>query len=175
MKKILIISTNEICTNPRLIKSTDFFLNKKCHVTIINTIYGTRANITNEAFLNTRKVNYIENNINKLTLVSKIRWFYVSIVHSFFIILRRNLNPSFIFPFILNKGLINICIPKENFDIILINLVDNLPFASLIKKKQKNKPLLIYDSQEYFVGQYSCYDVLKYNWVVEAEKDIYNT
>jgi glycosyltransferase involved in cell wall biosynthesis len=56
---------------------------------------------------------------------------------------------------------------KQNFDYILINLVDTLPFAVGIAQKTGAK--VIYDSQEYFKGQYAQLSLQQYNWVKKAE------
>jgi glycosyltransferase involved in cell wall biosynthesis len=48
-----------------------------------------------------------------------------------------------------------------------VNLVDSLPFAISLARKTGAK--VVYDSQEYFKGQYSVMAELSYNWVVKAE------
>ncbi|MCC6690617.1 MAG: glycosyltransferase [Bacteroidia bacterium] len=56
---------------------------------------------------------------------------------------------------------------NNNFDYILIHLVDTLPLAVKLKKRMGAK--LIYDSQEYFKGQYAKYQKDMKDWVVLAE------
>jgi len=172
MLKVLIISLNEICFNPRLIKAADFLLEKNADITVFNPLVGmTDANFYN-SFVQRRNWKIIRNDISKFSTKSKLRWFFISILWKFFIQIFKlfpNLKTN---RYILNKGLIGakkkLC--KEKFDVILINLVHNLPFAVDLKKKNKGS-ILIYDSQEFFTGQYATAPELEKNWVNLMEKN----
>ena len=170
MKNILVISPSEICYHPRLVKAVDFYLQKGCTVTIVNTITGSAPVKIYREFYSNRLVGCIELNIDKRSKKSKIRWAFNSMLQLLLIKNWKYLHIPILFPYILNKGLIGISNIKGDYDVIHINLVDTLPLASKIKRKQKNKAALIYDSQEYFTGQYAKYAKEKYNWVAKAEK-----
>jgi glycosyltransferase involved in cell wall biosynthesis len=168
--RILIISNNEISYNPRLLKAADYFSQKGAKVFVFNPIVGIGTEeVYNDATAN-KGWQLFENNISKRTFSSKVKWFYVSIIQSLSRKLYKYAGIRFINDAFLNKGLIGHSIDvKKNYDFILINLVDNLPFAVKLKKKTGAK--IIYDSQEYFVGQYQKYDPIQLKWVMEAEKE----
>ena len=171
--RILIISNNEISYNPRLLKAADYFSQKGAEVFVFNPIVGIGTEeVYNDATAN-KGWQLFENNISKRTFSSKVKWFYVSIIQSLSRKLYKHAGIRFMHDAFLNKGLIGHSIDvNKNYDFILINLVDNLPFAVKLKKKTGAK--IIYDSQEYFVGQYQKYDPIQLKWVMEAEKENIN-
>jgi len=166
--KILILAPNEICYNPRLLKAADYFLDKGCEVTVFNPITGiAKPEVYQHAVLG-KKWNLIEYDISKRNLFSLTNWIYASVVNKIISFLWKKFGSTIGFKYYLNKGLIGAGKkPAGDFDFMLINLVDNLPFASMLK--QKNGAKLIYDSQEYFKGQYAKYSKPLRDWVVRAE------
>lgn len=170
MKEILVISPSEICYHPRLIKAIDFFIAHECNITVYNTITGAAPKDIYLDFFKNRNVNCFENNINKQSINSKFKWFLISSLHLILNLLWGKFGIKFFFPYIHNKGTIGLIRAPKHFDIILINLVDVLPLAVKIKSKQKEPSILVYDSQEFFIGQYAKYDISKLNWVIYAER-----
>lgn len=168
--KLLIISNNEICYNPRLLKAADYFFEKDVEVDVFNPITGAAdSTIYNEIKLNSQW-SILENDISKKTFVSAFKWALVSSIHKGLQYFWNYFKLKIAFKFYLNKGLIfNNINPKTKYDYILINLVDNLPFA--IWLAEKNGAKIIYDSQEYFVGQYQKYSKELLDWVKRAERD----
>lgn len=171
--KILIISNHEIFYNARLLKAADYFAGKGAEVYVFNPITGFT---TREIYDNLKKGKswiFKESDISKRDLASKCRWLYVSILNKIIYEGWKKFRWSFQFDKVFNKGLISNSIDKGiKYDYILINLVDNLPYAAKVKKATGAK--IIYDSQEHFVGQYKKYPVEQKDWVVKAEKDFIN-
>lgn len=168
--RILIISCNEICYNARLLKAADFFSAKGCGVTVFNPVTGiASAEVYHNAIAN-KNWDIIENDISKRSVPSYFRWLYVSIVNKIISYLWNKFRLRFGFTYYMNKGLFGS--PKKlraDFDFILIHLVDSLPLAVELKKKSGAR--LIYDSQEYFRGQYNKYDTSLRDWVHRAEPE----
>ena len=167
--RILIISKNEICYNPRLLKAADYFSEKGCEVEIYNPIVGIATKAIYDESIQGKNWKLIENDISKRSNLSKAKWLFVSLLHSYRSKVYIKSNGKKTFNAFLNKGLLfNNIDRNRRYDWILINLVDNLPFAAELKKTTGAK--LIYDSQEYFVGQYQKYAKSELDWVIAAEK-----
>jgi len=168
--KILILSNNEICYNPRLLKAADFFSDKGCQVTVFNPVTGIASETVYRKVISGKNWEILENDISKRKWASRFRWLFVSILHKCISFQWNVFRSSIGFNYYLNKGLLRAS-PKlmSPVDFILINLVDNLPFAAGLKKKTGGR--LIYDSQEYFKGQYTKYVVPLRDWVNKAEPD----
>lgn len=170
-KSILFISCYEIAYNPRLVKAADFYEKEGWKVHILTPITGLVQKDVYNNFINSRNWDVIEIDISKRTLPSKLLWLYVSIAHSLLKLLYKNFNWSSINTKLLNKALLGIPARKiPKCDIVYINLVNNLKYASRLKHKGYFKQL-IYDSQEFFTGQYSNSNSYEKKWVLEVEKD----
>lgn len=168
--KVLIICNNEICYNPRLLKAADYLSAKGVEVHIFNPVTGAASQkIYNDVKQNS-PWKIIENDISKRTKLSYYKWAYVSILHKLYTQLWDKYGYRPAFAKYMNKGLIlnNINL-NGKYDFIMVNLVDNLPYAAKVKQRSGGK--IIYDSQEYFVGQYQKYEKEKLNWVTKAERD----
>ena len=169
MKKVLLISNNEICYNARLLKAADFFHNNNFEVTVFNGVTGLASREIYVDIKKSRPWRIIENDISKGDFKSKYKWLITSLLHKFIEFSVDNMKLSFWKAYYLNKSLLlRPKLTKERYDFILIHLVDNLPFA--VKLKNKNNAQIIYDNQEYFVGQYAAFELEKYNWVKEVQK-----
>ena len=168
MKKILLICHNEICYNPRLLKAADFFYANGWEVTVFNPLIGIGSKETYESIKESRPWRVIENDISRHTTLSKIKWLVVSVFHKFAVFTVDRLNWTFLQDYYLNKGLLLTPNLGTSYDVVLVHLIDNLPFAMRFKRKDNSK--VIYDSQEYFVGQYAAFEKNKLKWVVENEK-----
>lgn len=167
--KILVISNNELCYNPRLLKAADYFSGKGADVTIYNPITGIASQSLYDQAVKNKGWRIIENDISKRDFSSYINWLRIGLIHKVYSVLWNKFKFNAVFDKQFNKGLIgnkiNTTLP---FDYVLINLVDNLPFACKIKQSTGAK--ILYDSQEYFVGQYQKYSREKLAWVIRAEK-----
>lgn len=169
MKRILLLSHSEICYNARLLKAADFFYSQGWEVTVFNPIIGLASRDTYDAIVNSRPWKVVENDISKRTFASKLKWLLVSLLHKLVVLSVELLNWKFFQDYYLNKGLILAPSFNHNFDVVLVHLIDNLPFATRFKKKYGTE--IIYDSQEYFTGQYEAFDPKHAKWVKENEKE----
>lgn len=166
--KILLISHSEICYNARLLKAADYFHSKGWDVTVFNPVVGLASEATYRNFLATRTWKVIENDISKRSVRSWIKWFLVSVTHVFVRFTVEKLNVNIWNDYYLNKGLLFAPSMGSNYSIVLVHLIDNLSFAMRFKRRDGTK--VIYDSQEYFVGQYDAFDPKHSKWVKENEK-----
>lgn len=167
--KVLIISKNEISYNPRLLKAADFFSDQNCSVTIFNPLTGLASKEIYNSTIIGKNWEVIENDIRKDKLTNSFNWLYVSVTHKILFLVYKVFKSGYVFERLYNKGLIGNKISlRTKYDYVYINLVDNLPFAAKIKKRTRCK--IIYDSQEYFVGQYKKYDKDSFDWVVKSER-----
>ncbi len=167
--KILLISNYEFCYNPRLLKAALFFENKGADISILSPNRGMIENDqVYQHFKTTKSWEIIENNISKDTFSSKLKWICTGLVNKLYLALWKR-NVSIGFTKVFNKGLIGISHKLKTYDIIIINLIDNLPFAVELAKKNNSK--IIYDSQEFFIGQYQHDQPHIKNWVNKAEKN----
>lgn len=167
--KILILVQSEVCYHPRLLKAGDFFYANNCEVFLYNTIIGLAKPDIYKSVIEKRKWQFFETDISKSNTVSKFKWLISSLffkLNNFianktgnYLSFNHGLTKSFLF--FPSK------LKKQQFDFILINLVDALPFATTLAKKTGAK--VIYDSQEYFKGQYAEFSLQQYNWVKKAE------
>jgi len=167
--KVLMICNNEISYNPRLLKAADFLSEKNVEVVVYNPVLGIGSANVYEQTIAGKNWRIIENDLRKNKSSSYRKWAFVSVVHKITSTLWNKFRWKIGFDRYLNKGLyLNKINFKEKFDYIYINLVDNLPFA--VKLKRATGAKIIYDSQEYFVGQYQKYGKNERDWVTEAER-----
>lgn len=172
MPRVLLISNNEICYNARLLKAADFLSSKNWQVDVFNAVTGIASEQVYKDVLKNRKWNIIENDISKRNIITKFRWFTNGLIFKGIKIIRDQLKLDVYNEYYLNKGLILRPSFKKNYDVIVVHLIDNLPFA--VKLKVKMNALLVYDSQEYFVGQYAAFKKSEYEWVKKNEKKYIN-
>jgi glycosyltransferase involved in cell wall biosynthesis len=168
--RILLISSNEICYNTRLLKAADYFSEQGCIVCVFNPITGIATeSVYRNAILNKNWI-LMENDISKRNFSSWLRWLYISIINRSIGFLWNHFRLKIGFKYYMNKGLWGAYKKiSGKFDFILIHLVDNLPFAAYLKKRTGAR--LIYDSQEYFSGQYNKYAKNLKDWVALAESE----
>jgi glycosyltransferase involved in cell wall biosynthesis len=166
--KVLIISNNEICYNPRLLKAADYLTAKNVEVVVFNPIIGIADEDTYRRTIQNRPYRVIEFDISKRNFSSKLRWLWVSIIFGFMRFFWDRFRLKWGFKYYMNRGLFGFREKyAEGCQFIVINLVDNLPMAAMIKGKYKAR--IIYDSQEYFRGQYSNDPDSLRSWVEKAE------
>ncbi len=167
MKKILLISHSEICYNARLLKAADYFHDHGWEVTVFNPIVGLASKKVYQSFIASRDWKVIENDISKRSFLSTVKWFLLSMVHRLITLMIDNLNIEWFHEYYLNKGLLFSPSMGRDYDVVQVHLIDNLPYAMRFKRKYGSK--VIYDSQEYFVGQYAAFDPKHAKWVKENE------
>ncbi|MGN6415921.1 MAG: glycosyltransferase [Pseudobacter sp.] len=167
--KVLLISPSEISYNPRLLKAADFLHGKGAEVTVYNTLTGLTTKEIQEGVKGSRKWRLVEVDISKRSQGSRFNWLYSSLVSRFGFEMFKRFRSRLFFKHVLNKGyvLFPSALKNEKFDYIIIHLVDTLPLAVEIKKKTGAR--IVYDSQEYFVGQYHFSSVVARDWVIAAE------
>jgi glycosyltransferase involved in cell wall biosynthesis len=153
--KVLIISINEICYIPRLIKAADYFKSKGASITVFNPVIGFGLPETYKSFKDRKKDwTIIESDISKTTFRSKMKWLCSSLFQKLAAFMWENFKSEFGSNYVMNKALWRFPVELlKSHDMILINLVNHLPLAATLKKRNP-KAVLIYDSQEYFRGQY---------------------
>jgi glycosyltransferase involved in cell wall biosynthesis len=170
--KVLILSPSEICHSPRLLKAADFLLANGVDVTVYNAITGMADEQVYQSVKTGRKWKIVENDITKRSFTARGRWLWSSILNRLAVdLFKRGACPKSLFPHVLSKAylLFPQSLKSQHFDVILIHLVDSLPFAALLKKQTGAQ--LIYDCQEYFKGQYQTEEPFKKKWVVQAENN----
>lgn len=166
--KVLVISQNEFSYNPRILKSIRYFKKLDFEVHVLTGVTGVGDRTAYERIKKELNITTSENIIDKSSSYTTFRWFIISIYHKLIYKIWDLFRIPLSFKYILNKGLILAPSIKEKFDIIYINLVDSLPLACKIKNATGSNHL-IYDSQEYFKGQYDKYEKSKRDWVELAE------
>lgn len=169
--KVLLLVQSEICYHPRLLKAGDFFYANKCEVYLFNTIIGLSTKNVYQSIISKRDWKIYQSDISKANIISKFRWLFASLFFKFnnfiakttgkYISFKHGLTKSFLF--------FPTSLKNQHFDFIYINLVDALPFATVLARK--TGAYLVYDCQEYFKGQYSTLNSLQYNWVQKAESN----
>lgn len=167
--RVLVLGSLEIYHHPRLVKAADCFLEQEWSVTVYSPYFGTRPRAEYEDFVQRRRWTVRTFDLSRQSLVSWLRWFFVSVIHRICGWLwARGIRIGF--PYALNKSTLGIRLDPRQYDVLLLNLVDNLPVA--VRLKRRNPALrIIYDSQEYFQGQYSMEDDWKRRWVRHAETE----
>lgn len=168
---VLIIAGYEICFNPRLIKAGDAFKEQGYDIYAITPVIGLANPNVYKDFIHSRNWNFIEINVSKNSFRSKITWLYISIVNLIYKSGWKLFKLKFGFEYVLCKPLIGV--PKnevpKNIDLVLTNLIDCLPYAAKISKSYNAN--LIFDSQEYFSGQYNKATTWLKTWVIQAERN----
>lgn len=167
--KILILVQSEVCYHPRLLKAGDYFRQNNCEVYLYNTIIGLASKRVYQSVIRKRNWKIFERDISKNNFPSKLRWLIASVFLKVNVFIAKKTGWYLSFTHGLTKSFLFFPneLKKIKFDYILINLVDALPFATILAKKTGAN--VIYDSQEYFKGQYAQFNLLQYNWVTKAE------
>jgi glycosyltransferase involved in cell wall biosynthesis len=167
-KRFLVLCTNEINYNPRLLKAADYLFENGQEVTVFNSIMGISSFDLYREVTDQRGWKLIENRMDKRTFFAMLNWVYCSVWNKLTLVLWRKLGWAVGSTYLLQKGLRTARINPHQFDVVIIHLVDSLPFAA--KLKEKNPKLkLVYDSQEYFCGQYTQEEPALANWVSQME------
>ena len=169
MKRILIISHFEICYNPRLLKAGDYLKSKGFEVVLFSPLTGGADKKVYENCISKRQWEVYEGDIRKLSLRTYLTWLYTGILFKVIRTIWKYFKTELGHYYFFNKGLLLFPERKiKNIDYILIHVIDSLPYAVKLKKKYNAK--LIYDSQEYFTGQYANYPKFEHDWVCHFQE-----
>ena len=152
-KRFLILSPSEINYNPRLLKAADYLQERGERVTVYNAVTGISSYELYADVVNNRAWTVIENRMDKSSFTAKLKWLYRSILQKVIRYVWSTFKLELGSMHYMQKGLINAKIDPHEYDVVIIHLVDSLPYA--VSLKEKNKKLkIVYDSQEFFRGQY---------------------
>jgi glycosyltransferase involved in cell wall biosynthesis len=168
--RVLIISPIEIFLEPRLRKAAASFCNAgyEVHVLVCLKMHAHK-NQFEDIKSTYSSIIWHETDIRKNSFFSRVNWLISKILNRIYVntykLLKLDISGSL---GILNDAFITSKKINLHFDIIYTNLIDNLPLAHNYSKRSKNCKL-IYDSQEYFTGQYSKMNRTLYDWVCKTE------
>ena len=170
--RILIICPNELFYEPRLRKNAIYFANKRHEVHVLCALTIKKDFETyNQVKKDNPSIVFHEIDISKKNLKSKIIWVFSSVLKLILGVFYKYTGVDLIkSKGILNKTLVLSKAPKCEFDLIYTNLIDTLPFAFYIKCKTSPNAKVVFDSQEFFTGQFSNEASYKRKWVEETEK-----
>jgi glycosyltransferase involved in cell wall biosynthesis len=168
--RVLIISPIEIFLEPRLRKAAASFCDAghEVHVLVCLKMH-THKNKYEDIKLAYPSIIWHETDVRKTSFLSKANWLVSKILNRLFVKIYELIKTDVSGPLgILNEAFITSKRINLNFDVVYTNLIDNLPLAHSYAKRDK-KCKLIYDSQEYFTGQYSKINQTLYDWVCRTE------
>jgi glycosyltransferase involved in cell wall biosynthesis len=168
--RVLIISPIEIFLEPRLRKAAASFCDAghEVHVLVCLKMH-THKNQYEDIKLAYPSIIWHETDVRKTSFLSKANWLVSKILNRLFVKIYELIKTDVSGPLgILNEAFITSKRINLNFDVVYTNLIDNLPLAHSYAKRDK-KCKLIYDSQEYFTGQYSKINQTLYDWVCRTE------
>jgi glycosyltransferase involved in cell wall biosynthesis len=165
----LLIASNEICYNPRLLKMADSLLARNVDVSVFSPVVGLAAADLHAECVASRPWHVQTCDISKRSLASRARWLGTSAISRAALAGWQLVGSHAGFHLIWNRCLVGLSWRRRAHDIVVVNLVDNLPIAARIR--QRHGSVLVYDSQELFSGEASTLrDPVKARWVSEAER-----
>lgn len=169
--KVLVICPNEIFYEPRLRKIAVYLSERghEVHVLTSRTLQQSK-NLYDEITALYPNIQFHITDLSKTNLKSKTNWILSSMLNmaalKFWAWFGSEIIPS---KGILNKTLLLSNLPKVKFDLITTSLIDTLPHLFHIQKKTSPSAKILFDSQEFFTGQYSLMDNNKAKWVTSIE------
>lgn len=164
--KALLITPCEFIYQPRLLKTAKILSENGYEITIL---YSNISNVNSSTVKNmSKKYNVLKTSILK----NKSGWknyIIATILQKLFAIFFKNSKNTYVNSITLNKYSFGLQIPNSKFDLVYTNLIESLYLA--VKCKEKYSSKLIFDSQEYFKGQFSS-DKTKLKLIAKLEKQI---
>ncbi|GAA3956315.1 hypothetical protein GCM10022246_07830 [Pedobacter ginsengiterrae] len=174
--KTLIICPNELFSEPRLRKTAIFLdsIGHEVHVLTARTIQKEK-NLYVEIKKLYPSIRFHIIDVSKTSFRSRIIWFLSSLLH----IINLKVWTFFKLQLLPNKGILNKTLllskfPKIKFDLIITSLIDTLPHAIAAKNSLNPDAKVIFDSQEFFTGQYKLFQSEKRDWVEAIEQKHFN-
>lgn len=169
MQRALLIASNEICYNPRLLKTADSLIERGLDVSVFNPVVGLADPALYGEIVRSRVWEVHGFDISKRTPASWVAWALSSAVSRACGLGWRTLGTRAGFDLVRNRGLVGFPWAARRFDVLVVNLVDNLPLAARLKRRHGSS--LIYDSQELFSSEAETLaDPNRLQWVHEAER-----
>jgi glycosyltransferase involved in cell wall biosynthesis len=167
--KVLVISPIEIFMEPRLRKAATYFSSCGFEVNILTCLrMPSRLNEYEELKKNNPNWKWYEVDLRKTSLKTRIRWALSRSIYKIYFQLFKHTNIDLSGKNgLLNDAFYTKRLLNQEFDLVYTNLIDMLPLASYYSSKNGSR--LIYDSQEFFTGQYSAIDKAKLKWVSKIE------
>jgi len=166
--RALLIASNEICYNPRLLKSADCLLARGIEVWVFNGVPGVASPELYADVVASRSWRVHAVDTSKRSLASRINWLTTALASRLARLLWERARVDAALPYVFNRSLVRFPWRTTHFDYIVVNLVDNLPFAARLKTRTGGA--LIYDSQELFSGQSADTTPEWRQWVKTAEQ-----
>jgi glycosyltransferase involved in cell wall biosynthesis len=167
-RSALLIASNEICYNPRLLKAADCLLERGVAVSVFSPMSGNAPRALYDECIASRPWEVHSVDLSKATVKSRLEWAGVSVASRAALGAWHALGWSGGFHIVWNKSLVAFPWRGRSFDITMVNLVDNLPMAAALRRRSHG--VLWYDSQEYFRGEGATQaDPRRSRWVRDAE------
>jgi glycosyltransferase involved in cell wall biosynthesis len=164
----LLIASNEICYNPRLLKAADCLIDRGVSVSVFSPVLGNAPDDVYADCVASRSWEVRGVDLTRRTLVSKATWARTAIASRAALAAWDRFCWSAGFHAAWNRSLLAFPWGGRAFDITVVNLVDNLPMAAAIARRSAGA--LLYDSQEYFAGEAGTrQDPRRARWVREAQ------
>lgn len=170
-KKVAILSASEVCYHARLVKAADYFISQGDEVHVFNPLVGFAPADVYARFVDSRSDwKFHEVDLRKGQGVrARWRWLVAGVLQKVYRVLWSSLKVKWGWRHIMTKGWIfQPSDVGQSFDVWVINLIDMLPHA--LRLKQRFGGIVIFDSQEFFTGQYQDAPKWQYEWVRQVEK-----
>ena len=165
----LLIASNEICYNPRLLKAADCLIDRGVAVSVFNPVLGNAPDDLYAECVASRRWEVHGVDLSKRSLRSRVDWFGASIASRAALGAWQTIGWAGGFHVVWNRSLLAFPWHGRRFDLAVVNLVDNLPMAAAIARRSSGA--LLFDSQEYFAGEASTQsDPRRARWVREAQE-----
>lgn len=169
MPSILFISPSDFIYQPRIVKAAHLFEAEGYSINIFTPVLFNETFDKIEQLKKTSSWVIIPIDYRKGNTKGKLNWFIATVIHILSRFIKSKINSDFFPGGIMNKNLaLTGSLYKSHYDVIVTNVVDSLPLAVKVKSKNRGSKL-IFDSQEYFTGQYEANKSLL-NLVEEIEK-----
>jgi len=165
----LLIASYEICYNPRLLKIADSLLARDVDVSVFSPVLGIAARDLYDQCVASRSWEVRSLDFSKGSWRSWSRWAATAVISRIALEAWRRGVWRGGFHLGANRALVAFDWAARPFDLVVVNLVDNLPMAARISRRHGS--VLMYDSQEWFRGDASSLRAPgRAAWVVEAER-----
>ena len=166
----LLIASNEICYNPRLLKMADSLIARGMDVFVFSPIVGLAAPDLYAGCVASRSWTVHSVDLSKRSSDAWWRWAVASGMSRAALRAWSIAGVGVWFHLGLNRSLTLFPWGRRRFDLIGVNLVDNLPMAARLARRHGS--VLVYDSQELFSGEGSTIaNGERARWVARAERD----
>jgi glycosyltransferase involved in cell wall biosynthesis len=165
----LLLASNEICYNPRLLKAADSLILRGVAVSVFNVLHGNASDELYADCVASRHWEVHAVDLRKRTVRSTADWARTAIVSRLALGAWHSVGLPAGFHLAWNRALIAFPWGDRAFDVTVANLVDNLPMAAATAERSHGA--VWYDSQEYFAGDaIARIDSQRARWVRQAQR-----